>query len=122
LVPFERERAVVRTGGEGGEQSARIFRRARNAVAGAFQVREQREYACRHIEADGVTRASRCAGIVGQQYGDTARAAWFFAQAHQSGDALGDHLDPIWLGTARERGECELLLRRQRILEGDDAR
>ena len=43
------------------------------------------------------------------------------AQPHKRCNAIGDHGDAIRLGPARQRGERETFLRRQRILEGDGA-
>ena len=121
FVLRERERRIVGAGGERIEQFARRLRRAVHGVTGGGKIVEQREHACRHIEPDRIAGAARRAGIIRHQHGDAPFAARQGAQPHQRGDAVRDHGDAIRLGPARQRGEGETLLRRQRILEGDGA-
>ena len=103
------------------EQIARRFWCAAHRVAGGGEIVEGA------ITLAGTSRPTAYpvrpgrAGIIRHQHRDAPLAARQRAQAHQRGDAVGDHRDAIRLGPARQRGEGKTVLRRQRILEGDGA-
>ena len=121
FVFADAECCLIAAGGERIEQMTRRFRSAAHHVAGGGEIVEERDHARRHVEPDRVSGAPWCAGIIRHQHRDPPLAARQGAQAHERGDPVGDHRHAVRLGTARERGEGEPFVRRQRILEGDGA-
>ena len=85
------QKRVVSAGGKHVEQFARRSGRVADGITGGGEIIEKREHARRHVEADRITGAAGCAGIVGHQHGDAALAARQRAQANERGDAVGDH-------------------------------
>ena len=121
FVFADAECGLIAAGGERIEQMTRRSRNAAHHVAGGGEIVEERDHARRHVEPDRVSGAPWCAGIVRHQHRDPPLAARQGAQAHECGDPVGDQRHAVRLGTARERGEGEPFVRRQRILEGDGA-
>ncbi len=101
------------------EQRPRRGRRLAGGIARRSEVGEQGEHARRHIEPDGVALAAGRARIVRHQDRDAPPAAWQRRETCELRDAIRRHGDPVRLRAVHERGEGELGLRRQRILEGD---
>ena len=117
----ERQSRVFRPACERIKQIARRLRRAAHRITRRGEIAERRDHARRHVETDGIAGAAFGARIIRHQYRNAPFAPRQRAQPNQRGDAIGDHGDAIRFGPARQRGEGEAFLRRQRILERDGA-
>ena len=97
------------------------FRRARDGIARLFHIRQQRDNARGHVEANGITGPARCAWIIRQQNRDAPFSPRLRLQRDQRRNSVGQDCDPIRLRQTAQCGETKILLRRQRPLESDHA-